>query len=111
MSRLAAGAADSDDFFFRKSHEEMEHPLRSDRVPREGREIRLRPAGTCVAIYPKERFMKKKLEKTTAKKAAVLTLHKETLRHWVTGGVKIHIPIGFADDTTPIYAEGDDTGG
>ncbi len=29
------------------------------------------------------------------------------LRHWVAGGVRIHIPIGFADDTTPIYADAD----
>lgn len=51
--------------------------------------------------------MKKNLQ-TTAKKAT-LTLHKETIRQWVTGGARIHIPIGFADDTTPIYMDYDDT--
>jgi hypothetical protein len=54
--------------------------------------------------------MKKKLQKTTPK-AALLTLHKETLRYWVAGGSRIHIPIGFQDDTTPIYADADDTTG
>jgi hypothetical protein len=55
--------------------------------------------------------MKKKLQRTTAKKATVLTLHKETLRHWVSGGIRIHIPVGFQDDTTPIYSWVDDTMG
>jgi len=48
--------------------------------------------------------MKKKLQSTTAKKSSLLTLHKETLRDWVTGGVRIRIPVGLADDTTPIYS-------
>jgi hypothetical protein len=53
--------------------------------------------------------MKKKLQRTTAKKAAVLILHKETLSQWVIGGSRVHIPVGFADDTTPIYGDVDDT--
>jgi hypothetical protein len=55
--------------------------------------------------------MEKKLQRTTAKKSAVLTLHKETLRHWVTGGIRARIPVGVADDTTPIYSYVDDTMG
>jgi hypothetical protein len=44
------------------------------------------------------------------KKTSGLTVHKETLRQLeapelrgVAGAARIHIPIGFADDTTPIY--------
>jgi hypothetical protein len=55
--------------------------------------------------------MKKKLQRTTAKKSALLTLHKETLGSWVTGGGRIRIPVGFAEDTTPIYRDADDTSG
>ncbi len=38
----------------------------------------------------------------TNEKPRPLTLQKETLRLAV-GGLRIRIPIGYADDTTPIY--------
>jgi hypothetical protein len=53
--------------------------------------------------------MKKALQRTRTKKPAVLTLRKETLRHWVTGGSRIHIPGGFDGNTNPIYIWVDDT--
>jgi hypothetical protein len=50
------------------------------------------------------------------KKTGVLALHRETLRllggselRGVVGGGRVHIPIGYADDTTPIYSWVDDT--
>ena len=53
--------------------------------------------------------MEKRQSKT--KKTSGLTLHKETLRRLkrselqrVAGAGRVHIPIGFADDTTPIYS-------
>jgi hypothetical protein len=56
-----------------------------------------------------------KKAKVKQKKAAFLTLQTETLRrlddsqlHRVAGGARIWKPLGFADDTTPIY---DDTAG
>ena len=48
--------------------------------------------------------------KKQKKSSSSLTLRKETLRRLgsselqgVAGGVRIHIPLGYADDTTPIY--------
>lgn len=47
--------------------------------------------------------MKKKELKT--KKTCLLELRKETLRQLqrVAGATRIRIPIGFAEDTAPIY--------
>lgn len=60
--------------------------------------------------------MEKKQMKTTPKTS--LRLRTETLRRLddsklqgVAGGVRIWKPVGFADDTTPIYEEYDDTTG
>ncbi len=48
--------------------------------------------------------------------AGSLVLRRETLRRLeasdlerVAGGLRIHIPVGFADDTTPLYRWVDDT--
>ena len=56
------------------------------------------------------------MRKQSMKKASFLALHKETLRllgtsdlRDVAGGARIHIPIGYADDTTPIYADDTNT--
>jgi|tagenome__1003787_1003787.scaffolds.fasta_scaffold16134529_2 hypothetical protein len=57
-------------------------------------------------------------KKRSAKRESLLALHKETLRllgisdlQGVAGGAgRIRIPIGFEDDTTPIYADMADTG-
>jgi hypothetical protein len=49
------------------------------------------------------------MEKKQAKakqKASLLVLHRETLR--LAGASRGRIPIGFADDTTPIYSEEDE---
>jgi hypothetical protein len=50
------------------------------------------------------------------KKTGALALHRETLRllgsselQGVAGGARIHIPVGYADDTTPVYSYVDDT--
>ena len=50
-------------------------------------------------------------KKTQKQKTSSLTLRKETLRRLedsalqrVAGGAKIWIPVGHADDTTPIYS-------
>jgi hypothetical protein len=58
--------------------------------------------------------MKKKQLKP--KKAGPLILNKQTLRvlggpelQEVVGRMRIHIPVGYAPDTTPIYGDGDDT--
>jgi hypothetical protein len=47
--------------------------------------------------------MKKK--ELMAKQTGLLELRKETLRQLqrVAGGTRIRIPIGFGNDTTPIY--------
>ena len=51
-----------------------------------------------------------KKQKKIAQTTSPLTLRKETLRRLasaelneVIGGVRIWKPVGFADDTTPIY--------
>jgi hypothetical protein len=51
-------------------------------------------------------------------KSKALVLRKESLRQLdsprlqdAAGGVRIRIPIGLADDTTPIYGWEDDTQG
>ena len=56
------------------------------------------------------------MEKKQAQKTSPLQLRTETLRRLdngklraLAGGVRIHIPIGYGPDTTPIY--GDDTTG
>ncbi len=58
------------------------------------------------------------MEKKQAKKASTLTLRTETLRRLdhahlprVAGGGRLRVPIGFADDTTPLYDDNDTTGG
>lgn len=50
-------------------------------------------------------------------KKSALTTHKETLHllwkeelRGVIGKSRIHIPIGYQDDTTPIYDDRDDIG-
>ena len=55
--------------------------------------------------------MEKKQTKTK-QKASPLALHRETLRRLesselqgVVGGARIRVPVGVADDTTPIYSE------
>lgn len=54
-------------------------------------------------------------KRSMPKKTTFLGLHKETLRRLddsqmqaVAGGGRVRIPVGIADDTTPIY---DDTTG
>ena len=77
----------------------------------------LRPAITHLSsdaqTGKKEKTLEKKQPKT--KQKLPLTLRTETLRRLegsqlqgVAGGARIRIPVGFADDTTPIY---DDTTG
>lgn len=58
------------------------------------------------------------MEKKQAKKTSTLSLRTETLRRLddarlpgVAGGGRIRIPVGFEDDTTPIYDDNDTTGG
>jgi hypothetical protein len=53
-----------------------------------------------------------------SKKASSLTLHKETLRmlgtselQGVAGMGRIRIPVGYRDDTSPIYDTNDTTSG
>jgi len=56
-------------------------------------------------------------KKQFTEKARFLALRKETLRRLGTsdlqevagGASRIRIPIGYGDDTTPIYADVDDT--
>ena len=58
------------------------------------------------------------MEKKQAKKASTLTLRTETLRRLddahlprVAGGARLRVPVGYGDDTTPIYDTNDTTGG
>ncbi len=57
------------------------------------------------------------MEKKQAQKISTLTLRTETLRRLddahlpgVAGGGRLRVPIGFANDTTPLYDD-DTTGG
>jgi hypothetical protein len=50
----------------------------------------------------------------TKRKTSALALRTETLRRLedsalqgVAGAARVHIPLGFADDTTPIYSYAD----
>jgi hypothetical protein len=52
------------------------------------------------------------------KQSKTLILRKETLRHLdgselkeAAGGGRLRVPVGFADDTSPVYAWVDDTNG
>jgi hypothetical protein len=57
----------------------------------------------------------KKNRRTIQQKTNALVLHRETLRQLessklqaVAGGGRLRVPVGYADDTTPLY---DDTQG
>jgi hypothetical protein len=69
----------------------------------------------------KERTMEKKPAKANPKtanpKTASLRLQTETLRRLddtrlqgVAGGGRLRVPVGYADNTTPIYDDADTTG-
>jgi hypothetical protein len=64
----------------------------------------------------KERTMEKKPSKAR-QKTTLLRLQTETLRRLddarlqgVAGGGRLRVPVGYADNTTPIYDDADTTG-
>ena len=56
--------------------------------------------------------MKKKQQQSPTLRLRRETLYRLDDRHLqdVDGGGRLRVPVGFADDTTPIYDENDTTG-
>jgi hypothetical protein len=63
--------------------------------------------------HPGSKNMQKK---TPARNASAIALHRETLRQLGTSelqgiraGGRLRVPVGYADDTSPVYSYVDDT--